>query len=102
MRSPTSRPPWSKPSRSSRRSRRKSLRTDDEQGFCRVEIAHDFLEVGAVDVGDEAERHVALAVVAQCLVRHHRAEVRAADADADDVADALAGVSAPLAAADMA
>jgi hypothetical protein len=35
--------------------------------------------------------------VAERLVRHHRAEVRAADADVDDVADRLAGVSLPLA-----
>ena len=38
------------------------------------------------------------AVVAQRLVGHHRAEVGAADADVDDVADRLAGVAGPLAA----
>ena len=37
------------------------------------------------------------AVVAQRLVGHHRAEVGAADADVDDVADRLAGVARPLA-----
>ena len=57
-------------------------------------------EVGAVDVGDEAERHGALAVVLERLVGHHRAEVGAADADVDDVADALAGVALPGAAPD--
>ena len=57
-------------------------------------------EVGAVDVGDEAEGEVALAVVLERLVGHHRAEVRAADADVDDVADGLAGVALPLAGAD--
>ena len=36
-------------------------------------------------------------VVAQRLVGHHRAEVGAADADVDDVADRLAGVALPLA-----
>ena len=41
---------------------------------------------------------VAVAVVAQRLVGHHRAEVGAADADVDDVADALAGVAGPGAA----
>ena len=51
-------------------------------------------EVRAVDVGDEAERQVAVAVVPQRLVGHHRPEVRAADADVDDVADPLAGVTA--------
>ena len=40
------------------------------------------------------------AVVAQRLVGHHRAEVGAADADVDDVADRLAGVAGPRAAAD--
>ena len=43
---------------------------------------------------------VAIAVVLQRLVGHDRAEVRAADADVDDVADALAGVALPCAAAD--
>ena len=42
---------------------------------------------------------LALAVVLQRLVGHDRTEVRAADADVDDVADALAGVALPVAAA---
>ena len=79
--------------------RREGLRADDEQRLGGVEIAHRLDEIGAVDVGDEAERQVALAVVAQRLVGHHRAEVGAADADVDDVADALAGVAGPVAAA---
>ena len=41
---------------------------------------------------------LALGVVAQRLVGHDRAEVRAADADVDDVPDALAGVAGPRAA----
>ena len=41
----------------------------------------------------------ALAVVLQRFVGHHRAEIGAADADVDHVADALAGVPLPLAAA---
>ena len=52
----------------------------------------------AVDVGDEPEGEVAVAVEAQRLVRHRRAEVGAADADVDDVADALPGVARPRAA----
>jgi len=36
--------------------------------------------------------------VLECLVRHHRTEVRAADPDVDDVANALAGVPLPRAA----
>ena len=49
----------------------------------------------------ETKRNVmlAVAVVLQRLVGHHRPEVGAADADVDDVADALAGVALPLAAA---
>ena len=39
------------------------------------------------------KRHLAAAEVAQRLVGHHRAEVGAADADVDDVADRLAGVA---------
>ncbi len=61
-----------------------------------VEIARRLDEIGAVDIGDEAERHVAPAVVAQRFVGHDRAEIRAADADVDDVADALAGMPEPL------
>ena len=80
--------------------RREGLRGDDEQRFRRIEIARRFDEIGAVDVGDEAERHGAVAVVLERLVGHHRPEVGAADADIDDVADALAGVALPLAAAD--
>ena len=80
--------------------RRERLRRDDEQRLLRIEVARRLDDVGAVDVGDEAERQVALRVVAEGLVRHDRAEVRAADADVDHVADPLAGVSRPLPAAD--
>src|SRR5262245_66392877 len=38
--------------------------------------------------------------MAQCFVGHYRAEVGTADADIDDVTDALTGVSLPLTAAD--
>ena len=58
-------------------------------------------EVGRVDVRDEAERQVAVAVVAQRLVRHHRAQVGSPDADIDDVADRLAGVSLPRTRTDL-
>jgi hypothetical protein len=73
---------------------------DEEERFVRREVAHGFGEVGAVDVGDEAEGEVALRVVPESFIRHHRTEVGAADADVDDVADALSGVAFPLAAAD--
>src|SRR5262249_44889518 len=61
-------------------------------------VSDGFREVGAVDVGDEPERHGALAVVAERLVGHDRPQIRAADADVDDVADALSGVALPGAA----
>ena len=80
--------------------RREGLGRDDEQGLRRVEIAGRLHEIGAVDVGDEAERHGAIAVMLERLVGHHRPEVGAADADVDDVADAFAGVALPRAAAD--
>ena len=72
---------------------------DDEQRLGRIEIAHRFGEIRAVDVGDEAEGHGALAVVLQRFVGHDRPEVRSADADIDDIADPLAGVAFPGAAA---
>ena len=79
--------------------RREGLRGDDEQRLGRIEIAHRLGEIGAVDIGDEAERHGALAVVPERFVGHHRPEIGAADADVDDVADALAGMALPRAAA---
>src|SRR2546421_9719417 len=49
--------------------RREGLRGDDEQCFCGVEIDNRFGQVGAVDVRDEAERHVEVAVGPQRLDR---------------------------------
>ncbi len=79
--------------------RRKGLRRDDEQRLLGIKIARGLGEVGAIDVGNEAEGQVALAVVSQGFVRHHRPQVRSADADVDDIADRLAGVALPLPAA---
>ena len=58
-------------------------------------------QIGAVDVRNEAERHLALAVKAQCLVSHHRAEVEPPIPTFDHVADPLAGMAFPLAAAHL-
>src|SRR6266508_87961 len=79
--------------------RREGLRRDDEQCLGGVEVAGGLGEVGTVDVRDEAESQAAVAVGFQGLVGHHRAEVGSADADVDVVADGLAGVPLPLAAA---
>ncbi len=57
------------------------------------------MSVGTVDVGDEAKRHGALAVMLQGFIGHHRPEVGAADADIDDVANRFAGVALPSSAA---
>ena len=80
--------------------RGEGLGGDDEQRLRGIEIAHRLGEIGAVDVGDEAEGHGALAVMLQRLVGHDRAEIRAADADVDHVADAPAGMTLPGAAAE--
>jgi hypothetical protein len=50
-------------------------------------------------VRDEAERQIALRVVFQRLVRHHRTQIRPANADVDDVFDPLAGMALPFAGA---
>ena len=57
-------------------------------------------EVGAVDVGHEAEGAAPVGEVLQRLVGHDGTEVGATDADVHDVDDRLAGVTLPLAAAD--
>ena len=64
-----------------------------------IQIARRLGEVGAVDVGDEAERHRPFAERTQREIRHLRSEIGAADADVDDVADALAGMAEPRAGA---
>ena len=79
--------------------RRERLGRDDEERLRRVEIADRFGEVGAIDVRDEPEGEAALAVVPERLVGHDRPEIGATDADVDDVADRLAGVAFPVAAA---
>ena len=57
-------------------------------------------EIGAVDIRDEAEGDVALAVVAQRLIGHDGSQIGPANADIDHRADALAGVAGPRATAD--
>ncbi len=79
---------------------RKGFRRDDKQGLRRVEVAHRFGEIGAVDIGNEAKSHRALAVMLERLISHDRTEIGAADADIDNVADALAGMAPPVAASD--
>ena len=80
--------------------RGKCFRGNDKERLGGVEVVCGLGEVGAVHIGDEAEGERAVGVVAQGLVGHHGTEVGAADADIDDVFDALAGVAFPLAGAD--
>jgi hypothetical protein len=72
---------------------------DDEECPRWIEVAHRLGKIGAVNVGDEAEAHITCTVVAQRFIGHHRPQVRAADADVDDVADALTSEALPRAAA---
>ena len=76
--------------------RGEGLRGDDEECLGRIQIADRLGEIGAIDIGNKAEGHVPLAVVAKRLVGHDGAEIRTADPDVDHVLDALAGVSLPL------
>src|SRR5215469_11797698 len=76
------------------------FRGNDKERFGRIEIDNGFGKVCAVDVGDETEGHAAFAVMLQRLVRHYRTEVRAADTNVDDIADALTCVAGPGTAAD--
>ena len=79
--------------------RRERLGRDDEKRCGRVESVECGHQIGGVDVGDEPRRDARVGVVTQRVVHHHRAQVRAADADVDDGLDALAGRPRPLAAA---
>ena len=72
------------------------FRRDDEKCFRRVEVTDRFGKIGAINVGDKTESHGSIAVVLERLVGHDRTQVRAADADVNHIADALAGVSLPI------
>src|SRR6185437_5512740 len=76
--------------------RGKGLRGHDEESLRRIKIAERLGEVGRIDIRDESERQLSFAVEPQCLVCHHRAEIRAANPDIDNVTDSLAGVSSPF------
>ena len=77
--------------------RRERLGDDDEERLGGIEAVDRLGELGAVDVGDEADVEVALALVQERLVRHRGAEIGPADADVHDGADRLAGVPDPRA-----
>jgi len=77
------------------------LGADDEQRARRIQPQGRFVEIGRVDVGDETQADAPPAVVAQRLAGHARPQVRAADADVDHVADALAGGAQPASVAHL-
>ena len=55
-----------------------------------------FGEIRSIHIGNKTKVHVAQTVVTQTFVRHYRAQIRAADADIDDIANSLTGISLPL------
>ena len=79
---------------------REGFRRDDEERFGGIKIPDRLGEISTIDVGHKAECHRALAVGFQRFIGHHRPEIRAADADVHNVADALAGMAYPCPAAD--
>ena len=80
--------------------RGEGFRRNDKQRFRRIEIARPLPRNPCHPRSRRNGSHVALAVMLQRLIGHHRTKVRAADADIDDVSNALAGVALPFAAAD--
>ena len=81
--------------------RGEGLGRHDEQRRLRVQRFQRFLHVRAVDVGNEMHLEPRMAVGLECLIDHLRPQIGAADADVDHVGDALAGVTAPLAASHL-
>ena len=64
-----------------------------------IKVAGIFHKLVAIHIGDEAASNVTITVVFQRIVGHERAEVGAANTDIDDIANTLASISLPLAAA---
>jgi hypothetical protein len=81
--------------------RREGLRGDDKQGLRCIQIVRRLDEIGAVDIGDEPEAHRPVAVGPKRPVGHLGAEIGAADADVDDVADSSTGMAGPDARANL-
>ena len=73
------------------------LRGDDEERLLGLNRLERLGEVRRVDVGHEEELERALRIRRERDIRHHGTEVGAADADVDNVLDALAGKALPFA-----
>jgi hypothetical protein len=76
--------------------RRKGLRSDDEERRGRIEVLDGLGDMRTVYVRDEMNRKVVRAIRLERLGHHDGSEIRAANADVDDVANALSGVTEPV------
>ena len=74
--------------------RAERLGGDDEQRRRRIECLQRGVDVGAVDVRHEVGAQARMPEGGQRTRRHRRPEVGAADADVDDVGDAVVGADA--------
>ncbi len=70
--------------------RREGLGADDEQRARGIQLDGEVRKLRAVHVGDEMATDIAGVKRPQCCDRHGRTEVAAADADIDDIGEALA------------
>ena len=77
--------------------RGKRLGTDDDHCFGRIDGARQILELGAIHVRHEVRRDIAAPFMAKRIANQQRTQVRAADADVDDVLESLARHSALVA-----
>ncbi len=100
-RQPVEQPGPAEPGVGQRLERAERLARHDEQRGRGVETCQRRRAVGRVDVADEPALQAVLDVRRQRLVRHHRAEVGAADPDVDDRPDPLARGPRPRAGADL-
>ena len=76
--------------------RREGLRTNDDQRLGRLDAADQIVELRAIDVGHEVRRDSAAPLVPQSVADQQGAEVRAADANIDDMFERPAGRAALL------
>ncbi|GER91386.1 hypothetical protein KDW_55480 [Dictyobacter vulcani] len=78
---------------------RKSFGSYDEQRLGRIQIMDCFGKVRAIDIRDKAAGEIAIAIVAQSIISHMRAEIGSTNTNVDNIADTLAGKTLPRATA---
>ena len=66
----------------------------------RIQILENLGDMRAVDVGHEMETHADRVIGGQRFDGHGRAQIRAADADIDDVGDRIGPCAFPIARTD--